>query len=136
MAYTNTPDILNCTETRAFWVSWDAGMIRVGSGGIPDAEIVVEWQDPEPQAVVMAGFSTYYDSDGDWMISFVPEESYIAITDSTSRHHDFAVTLDETVTSMTFDVMGCEHVRIFLARVDDGNEYEIRLGLAGNEKSQ
>ena len=134
--YASTPDILHCNESRAFWVSWDAGLIRVGTGAVPDTEILVEWQDPEPQAVVIASFSTYLDSDGDWQMSLIPDESYIAVTDSKSRHHDFAVTLEETATSMTFDVMGCEHVRVFLAKVDTGNEYEIRLGVAGNEKSE
>ena len=103
---------------------------------MPDTEILVEWQDPEPQAVVIASFSTYLDSDGDWQMSLIPDESYMAITDSKSRHHDFAMTLDETTTSLTFDVMGCEHVRVFLAKVDTGNEYEIRLGVADNEKTE
>ena len=64
------------------------------------------------------------------------DEMYIVNTDSSMRSGDFSVTLDETVQDVTFDVMACYDVRIQLWRLDNDEEYEVRLGAGNNEKAE
>lgn len=35
VAVTETPDVITCDEVKYFWVSWNSGVIQIGSGLTP-----------------------------------------------------------------------------------------------------
>ena len=43
--------LLNDSEYRDFWVTWEKGNIRVGTGNITNMDFVLEWKDPCPFAI-------------------------------------------------------------------------------------
>jgi hypothetical protein len=64
-----TPDILNCNESRSFWVSWSLGDIKVGRGDIVDDQTIMRWVDPQPLAVGIVALSTGLSFEGVWRLS-------------------------------------------------------------------
>ena len=47
----DTPEILSCDEFRTFWISWDNGLIAIGTGAWVGYTEFISWQDPEPDGV-------------------------------------------------------------------------------------
>jgi len=52
----STPNVLHCTETRYFWVSWGGGYIQVGSGRVPGESGFLQLQDSAPYKVRSLAF--------------------------------------------------------------------------------
>ena len=67
----DTPDILSCSEYRAFWVDWTGGLISVGSGGDIGWGTFLSWRDPNPHPVVSLGFSAADSSEANWQFTEV-----------------------------------------------------------------
>ncbi|XP_033107417.1 macrophage mannose receptor 1-like isoform X2 [Anneissia japonica] len=62
--YVSTPSILNENEFRGFWITWDdAGKISVGKAG---QSAFMEWTDPNPLTIAYVGYSTGWDSNGEF----------------------------------------------------------------------
>ena len=47
----DTKGIVNCNETRAFWVSWRDGAIAVGQGGMVDSNGFMKWSPKQLGAI-------------------------------------------------------------------------------------
>ena len=64
----DTPEVLSCEQTRAFWVSFDGGRIRVGSGAEVYRQQMVHWNDPSasPHDVTAVSVSTGWGTSGEW----------------------------------------------------------------------
>ena len=56
---------LKADEYRPFWISWEGGLIKVGSGKQPNG-VFLEWQDPDPIPVNYIGIRTGWGSTGSW----------------------------------------------------------------------
>lgn len=70
VADVDTPGIVDCFESRRFYVSWGANNIKVsinsGSG-----QTILDWQEDQRQIVAFAiGLSTGPESDGEWKVSY------------------------------------------------------------------
>ncbi|CAC5367946.1 unnamed protein product [Mytilus coruscus] len=79
-----TPDAMNCTEFRAFQISWTMiGNIVLAKDTNNGSEIIFDWKDPSPLVINGVDISTGLGSDGLWIIEhaalftgyycFVPE---------------------------------------------------------------
>ena len=68
---TKTPDVVDCREMRPFWISWEAGLIRAGTGNLRDENILLEWRDPEPIGVGLVAISTGFGNTGEWQFTNV-----------------------------------------------------------------
>ena len=67
VASESTPDVLHCLESRAFWISWDAGQIDVGKGSMSGKRLL-SWMDDDPQDVHTATLSSGPGSEGaEWV---------------------------------------------------------------------
>ena len=43
----STPNLLNCTRSQKYWISWQNGLIRLGMGKLY-TNLVIQWQDDDP----------------------------------------------------------------------------------------
>ena len=64
-----TTDIVNCNETRPFWISWEGGSITLGSGARVGRNTILDYQHDDPYDVTMATLSTGFGSSGIWVLS-------------------------------------------------------------------
>ncbi|CAG2197162.1 NUP49 [Mytilus edulis] len=64
-------NMLNCSEYRPFWISWEAGIIIVGSGNVVGDNVIVSWIDPNPFIVKSLGILTLDMEVGEWKV-FIP----------------------------------------------------------------
>ena len=69
MSGADTPDVLSCEQTRAFWVAFDGGRIRVGSGAEVYKQQMLHWDDPSPHDVTAVSTSTGWGTTGEWAFS-------------------------------------------------------------------
>ncbi|KAK2164300.1 hypothetical protein LSH36_66g05034 [Paralvinella palmiformis] len=63
--------LLNDSEFKQFWVSWDEAKLRVGEGGAPHLNELMSWLDPDPHLVNYLAVSTGWGSNGTWVFNFV-----------------------------------------------------------------
>ncbi len=63
----DTPDVLGCHEDRAFWIAWQGGVFRAGSGGQAFRNELLVYPHPNPHPVGGVSFATT-GSDGIWTI--------------------------------------------------------------------
>lgn len=68
----DTPGILNCTTMLTFWLSWDAGLVKVGRGGVIGSNEFMYWQDPNPYSVHALGISSGWGAVASWQFSNLP----------------------------------------------------------------
>ena len=61
-----TPDVLNCYESRPFWINWANGRIHVGSGMALESGTWLRYHDPEPYVVNGLSVCTTGGSAGEW----------------------------------------------------------------------
>lgn len=59
-------NLLSCTNAQPFWVSWNNGHIKVGTGQQVNSNTFMEWTDPNPYLVKFAAVSAGFGSDADW----------------------------------------------------------------------
>ena len=64
-----TIDILSCTETRYFWISWYYGMIRVGKGSIVGDDQFLTWDGPGMVRARALSFTNAAGWSGTWHIA-------------------------------------------------------------------
>lgn len=69
---TSTPAILNCSETRHFWVSYEGGFVEVGQGTELGQRRFISWKFENPHKVDAIGFSGW-DKENEW--EFIHNES-------------------------------------------------------------
>ena len=53
-----TPGILNCTEIRTFWVSWQNGTISFGQGSYVGLQHILSWSPPQPHSINAVALTT------------------------------------------------------------------------------
>ena len=58
---------LSPVEFRAFWISWDGGIIRTGSGRDPTQREFLSWRDPSPFDVNYISVSSGWESTAIWI---------------------------------------------------------------------
>ncbi|XP_063447527.1 C3 and PZP-like alpha-2-macroglobulin domain-containing protein 8 [Mytilus trossulus] len=63
-----TDNILNCAEYRLFWISWEAGSVKVGSGNRVGENVIVSLIDPDPLTVQSFGIMTVTKVVGEWKV--------------------------------------------------------------------
>ncbi|CAC5406506.1 unnamed protein product [Mytilus coruscus] len=64
-----TPDFMNCTEFRAFQISWTMnGNIILAKDTNNGSEIIFDWIDPSPLVINGVGIATGWGSDGLWVV--------------------------------------------------------------------
>jgi hypothetical protein len=70
VAEADTTNILDCFESKRFYVSWSANKIRVSLGS-GSGQTVLEWLEDQRQIVAFAiSLSSGPESDGDWKFSY------------------------------------------------------------------
>lgn len=75
----HTPGILDCTEMRKFWISWEGGLVRVGYGLRAGLQTIMEWQDTDPYAIHAYGISTGFGASGVWqLIDYTGKDSGVS----------------------------------------------------------
>ena len=65
---TDTPDVISCTESRTFWISWAAGTIQIAIKSDRGRRIIA-WTDSSPASVHVIGMATGPGSEGEWRFS-------------------------------------------------------------------
>ena len=158
----NTPEILDCTEGRWFWMSWRAGLIQVGRGIEPGLDMIMFWQDPSGgHEVQSVGVSTGADTKGVFeflenveggfqliassTILLSPMQSDLFILDgqflikTSGRNDHNTVWLTAPRSFISFSVEACAEAHISLAEtpgVLGDAAYEVILGADSNTKSR
>ena len=79
VSFAETPNILNETEFREFWVSWKDGRIAVGRGRQPLLQEILAWTDSNPMTISYLTMGMY-DNDGYWQIHTVQGKGFTAIS--------------------------------------------------------
>ena len=64
-----TPDILSCDLARYFWVTWEDGVIQMGTGGVLLQGTILTFTDPEPYTVNSVTLATSDGYTGRWNIA-------------------------------------------------------------------
>ena len=65
----NTPDVLDCLESRTFWISWENGQIDVREESLAGNSLL-SWTDTNPLEVHMMALSSGPGSEGaEWIYS-------------------------------------------------------------------
>ena len=73
----DTPGILNCLETRQFWVRWEYNIVEAGTGRDVGANRIIHWSSVDPVKVSALSVSTGKGVTGDWTFSEYTCESDI-----------------------------------------------------------
>ena len=60
--------LLSDSEYRDFWVTWEKGNIRVGTGNTTNMAFVLEWKDPCPFAIRNIAIKTVRNATVDWIL--------------------------------------------------------------------
>ena len=68
MAEEETSGILDCYETRRFWIGWSGNKIQLASGSDTGRHFL-DWFDEQPRPVYALSLSTGPDASGDWKYS-------------------------------------------------------------------
>ena len=59
-------DVLSCTESRMYWVSWPQGRIAMGRGTEVGQREILNWEDPNFHEVNAISISNWYGFNGTW----------------------------------------------------------------------
>ena len=65
----DTLGIVHCNQSRPFWISWEGGRIKLGSGARVGRNTILDYMHDDPYDVTMATLSTGFGSKGIWVIS-------------------------------------------------------------------
>ena len=63
-----TPNILSCSEQRAFWISWQDDILRVGEGAVIGEKKFMEHKPSKPHPVRSVKFDTNRAANAHWEI--------------------------------------------------------------------
>ena len=70
-----TPNILSCNESRAFWLSWAGGNIEMGTGDVPGGSVsILSWQDSTPRPVNAISVTSGWGAAATWQLELQPGE--------------------------------------------------------------
>lgn len=75
VAEADTAEILSCSESRAFWISWDNNEVLVGKGASVGYEVFLAWREVNPHPVEGVSIATGQDSGqlgGTWEFTDIP----------------------------------------------------------------
>ncbi|CAH1780145.1 unnamed protein product, partial [Owenia fusiformis] len=94
----NTPNVLSCTERRTFWLSWENGLVQLGSGLVKgSSSMLIQWQDTDamfrPRHMAV---STEQGTKGHWMFYNVE-----AAVDKFIQNEDQVDQVIETLTNLS-----------------------------------
>ena len=64
----DTPDILEATAYKYFWISWDTGVIKLGNGFVIGESIITEKNYPSTTDVKYLALFNGYSFGGEWKI--------------------------------------------------------------------
>ena len=68
VSQSDTPDVISCTESRTFWISWAAGTIQIAIKS-DRGRRVIAWTDSSPATVHVIGMATGPGAEGEWRFS-------------------------------------------------------------------
>ncbi|XP_071086461.1 uncharacterized protein [Haliotis cracherodii] len=140
---------LSSTEFRDFWISWEGGVISVGTGTTVGAGQFMTWTDPAPYDVNYLAVTTGFGSSGSWQfdsdgglssgapVAGVATDNVYQYQSVTTR----GVRLTRRgncIPALVFWVRASNDANIALVANDgdtDNNMYEIVIGGFGNTKS-
>ena len=63
-----TPDVVGCGRARRFWLSWQAGDLRL-SLVAESGTTLLSWHDAKPLAVHAVGMVTGLGNEGEWIFA-------------------------------------------------------------------
>ena len=64
LAVHETSGILDNSQLKAFWISWQDGVIEVGEGSEPQPDTLLSWTDPKPVQIQSIAVATGLESQG------------------------------------------------------------------------
>lgn len=70
-----TPGVIDCLQSRWFWLSWNGGLIEVARGSA-SGQRFLSWQDDSPHNVFAVSFSTGPGDFGDWTYLYTSGDYY------------------------------------------------------------
>ncbi|XP_067668468.1 uncharacterized protein [Haliotis asinina] len=130
---------LSATRFRDLWISWDDGVISVGTGTTVGFGRFMSWRDPHPHPIRYIAVSTGWGSTGLW--HFTPVLDVSLKTGPVYHYqslHSLGVNVAPQVTSFTFQVRAESNVHVALLQEDGvtcSNTYEIVIGGWKNTQS-
>lgn len=127
----NTPNILNSTSPKAFWISWRDNYIQVGEGTEFNKNPIISWRNPRQQPVRSVSISTGFGSEGQW---YFPRDVPL-YTQLSRKGNDIAFNLKSTSKHwVIFAVKACKNVEVTLGRtINDGGVYILYIGRNGEK---
>jgi Farnesoic acid 0-methyl transferase len=75
VAQADTPNILNCSSDRYFWISWtntEGSEISVGRNTQVNKGTIATWVDISPKVVTGVCVATSNDNIGSWSVNTLP----------------------------------------------------------------
>ena len=57
VAETRVSGIVDCEKRKVLWVSWEGGLVQLGTGTVVGALRLLAWKDPQPLAISTAAFA-------------------------------------------------------------------------------
>ncbi|XP_046564874.1 uncharacterized protein LOC124273644 [Haliotis rubra] len=130
---------LSATRFRDFWISWDSGVISVGTGTAVGAGRFMSWRDPSPHPVRYIAVSTGWGSTGVWR--FEPNVPSACLETGDDYHYHSLENLGFQLngqTSFTFWVKTTNDAHIALLSNRDNYDhsmFEIVIGGWRNTQS-
>ncbi|XP_046564872.1 uncharacterized protein LOC124273641, partial [Haliotis rubra] len=130
---------LSASHFRDFWISWDSGVISVGTGTAVGVGSFMSWTDSAPSPVRYIAVSTGWGSTGVWRFAPTSDVSLTTNTDYQYQSlHSLGVDVASRATSFTFKVRASNDAHVALLQdegVTDRNIYEVVIGGWGNTQS-
>jgi hypothetical protein len=74
----STPNIMDCYNYKAFWVSWAGHRLKVGEGAAIGQRMFLDWVDPEERLFQGLTVSTWGDAAGWWELSYTAGEHFVS----------------------------------------------------------
>lgn len=77
-SYSEPNSILFTIIHRSFWITWNGGKVKVGTGlTIADSTLLMEYNDPSPLPISAVAISTGWGASGEWQVSKPVHGEYI-----------------------------------------------------------
>ncbi|XP_067668692.1 uncharacterized protein [Haliotis asinina] len=130
---------LSATRFRDFWISWDGGVISVGTGTTVGVGRFMSWRDPSPHTVRYIAVSTGWRSTGQWQFGL--NYTVTCLATGNDYHYNSLADLGFRLngqTSFTFWVKATNDAHIALLSSRDNyvnNMFEIVIGGWRNTQS-
>ena len=83
----DTPNIMDCTNYKTFWVKWDSDYrLTVGRGAVVGTDTFLDWIDPQQRIFQGVTISTWNDAEGLWDFSFLDGELHMSVVTGFLNH--------------------------------------------------